>query len=280
MADLVEDLVLLIKTRHAIVTTRTVEEDYAARMVREAALVMHMPAMEWSISDGLHRVEPDTQGLMVGTESLVGALKYMRGNDTQMVYILKDAIRHLKNPVPERLLRDIAGDYVRDRRTVFMIDPGGELPRALHPLAVPYELALPDADEIYELVKTTVAELTRTHQVAVDMDRGQFEKFLGNLRGLTRTEITQAVAGAILADGRLTAGDIDRAIELKRRRLRQTGVLDYIPAQETFPSVGGLKTLRRWLSLRAKTMTADARDTGWRRRGESCCWACRAAERA
>ncbi|KPK85688.1 MAG: hypothetical protein AMJ81_03155 [Phycisphaerae bacterium SM23_33] len=262
MAHLVEDLVRLIQTRHAIVTLQTVEEDFAARTVREAALAMHMPVMEWSVSDGLHRVAPDTCGLMAGTETLTGALRFMRGNDTQMVYVLKDAIRHLNAPAAERLLRDVAADFAQDRRTVFMFAPGGELPAALRPLAVPYELALPDADEIYKLVRKTVRDLSLAGEVVVDLDRVQLQRFLANLCGLTRMEIIQVVAEAVLSDGRLNADDIGRAIELKRQRLRQTGVLDYVPVLEAFPSVGGMKALRRWLSLRAKAMTPEARRYG------------------
>ena len=36
MADLIEDLKLLIRTRHPLVTVRTMEESYAARQIREA----------------------------------------------------------------------------------------------------------------------------------------------------------------------------------------------------------------------------------------------------
>ncbi|KKL21963.1 hypothetical protein LCGC14_2440200, partial [marine sediment metagenome] len=196
------------------------------------------------------------------TETLIGALRFMRGNNTPLRYLFKDALSHLKDPSAERLLRDVAADFARDRRTVFMVDAGGALPASLHPLAAPFELALPDEKEIKDIVRNTARELIRAGNAAVDLSSAEFDRFLANLRGLTRVEVAQAVAEAILSNGRLDAGDIDLAIAVKRRRLRQTGVLDYIPPPDEFPSIGGMANLRGWLSLRAKALTDKARDFG------------------
>ncbi len=262
MANLLEDLKTLIRTRHALVTIATLEEGHAARIICEAARDMDMPVLEWSASTGLHRLSPDQATLIANTEMLAGALRFMRGNDSLMAYIFKDALRHLKDPLTERLLRDVAGYFAHDWRTIFMLDPEGELPASLHPLAVPFELPLPDHTEIYDIVRNTVAELRGLGTGEVTMDRAQLRKFLANLRGLTRLEVSQLVAEAMIRDGRLGPEDIDYAIEVKRRRLRQTGVLDYVPPPEAPPRVGGMKSLHSWLSRRAEALTPAARDYG------------------
>ena len=262
MPDLVEDLKLLIRTRHPIVTIRTVEEAFAARQVSEAARDMGRTAMEWSVADGLRRVIPDSGEMLAGTQALAGALRYMRENPEPNVYVLKDALRYVSDATVERLLRDMAGEVAPDQRTVFLIDPGGELPASLGPLAVPYDLALPDEADIRELVKRTANQLTHFGQLVVEMSRAQYNQFLANLRGLTRVEIGQVVADAILDDGKLDAADIDRAIEAKKQRLRQTGVLDFIPPPESPPAVGGMDRLRKWLSLRAGAWTQEAKQYG------------------
>lgn len=262
MPQLIEDLKLLIRTRHAIVAIQTVEEEFATRQVCEAARDMGRIAMEWTVSDGLRRVIPTPGSPMGNTQQLAGALRYMRDNTQPNIYILKDALGYLKDPAVERLLREAAMEYRRDWRTVFLIDAGGELPAGLQSLTVPFDICLPDAAEIEELVKQTAGELTHQTRVNVGMTTAQYGQFLANMRGLTRMEVTQVVADAILGNGKLTADDIDRPIAAKRHRLRQTGVLDYIPPPQAPPDVGGMDRLRHWLELRDGAWSADAKTFG------------------
>lgn len=264
MPGLVDDLKMLIRTRHPIVTILTPEEQFAARLICEAGREMGLSVLEWSVSDGLRRVQPGSgdSNAVLQTGTLSGALKFIRGNDALNIYIFKDALRHLGDSHTERMLRDVAGDFRHDSRTVFMIDADGKLPAALGSLTVPYELPLPDEKEIRKLVRDTFRKLTQFGEGTVEMNRRQFNRFLGNLRGLTRMEISQVVADAVLSDGKLDAEDVGRAIELKRHHLRRTGVLDYIPAPESPPKVGGMVSLRKWLSRRAKALTPEARQYG------------------
>jgi SpoVK/Ycf46/Vps4 family AAA+-type ATPase len=94
------------------------------------------------------------------------------------------------------------------------------------------------------------------------MSHKQMAQFLSNLRGLTRMEISQVLADAILGEGKITSADISRAMKAKRQRLRQTGVLDYIPPPEVAPEVGGMDNLRTWLARRADAWTPEARQFG------------------
>jgi len=261
MAELLDDLKLLIRTRHAIVTVRTLEEEYSARMVRQAGRELGLPVLEWSLGEGLRRTVP-TADTIGGTGKLLTALKFMSSNESINVYVIREGLRHLGDAASQRALREVATAFTRDSRTVFMIDPSGDVPASLHPLTVPFEMPLPDADEIRKLVKSTFRELTRFGETDVDMTRGQFNQFLTNLRGLTRMEVSQVVADAVLGDGKLSAADVERAIEIKRQRLRQTGVLDYIPSPEDPPSVGGMSNLRKWLQRRSRAFTPEAKKYG------------------
>ena len=113
MAELLEDLKLLIRTRHAIVSIQTLEEEFATRQVCEAARDMGWVAMEWTISDGLRRTIPTPGDTLGNTQALVGALRYMRDNTQPNIYILKDALRYVSDPAVERLLRDTAMEYTQ-----------------------------------------------------------------------------------------------------------------------------------------------------------------------
>ncbi len=117
MTDLLEDLKTLIRTRHAIVTVDTTDEEFASRMIRQAGQELDLVVMEWTVTDGLRRITPTEGGVIASTEPLVAALSFMRANDHDNLYIFKDSLGHLARPKAQRLLRDIGVQFARDRRT-------------------------------------------------------------------------------------------------------------------------------------------------------------------
>lgn len=263
MTELIEDLKLLIRTRHAIVTIRSVEDAFASRMICEAGRDLGRTVMEWTLADGLRRLIPTGGEIIGGTGPLLGALRFIRDNDQPNVYVMKDTLRTVAGDgMAERLLRDMAPIEHSDGKTVFLIDADGDLPASVRSLAVPYDLALPGDAEIAQIIRDTVGQLGRYGKITVELNRQETMQFLANLRGLTRVEISQVVADAVLSNAKITADDIGRACEVKRQRLRQTGVLEYIPPPETPPSIGGMDTLRQWLIRRQDAFTPEAKKFG------------------
>jgi SpoVK/Ycf46/Vps4 family AAA+-type ATPase len=218
--------------------------------------------MEWSISDGLRRVIPTQADAVDKSTSLAEALRFIRQEEGANIYVLKDALRYVGEPANERLLRDLGASPIYQTKTVFMIDAAGELPTSLQTLAVPYDLALPDEQEILDLVRETARQIARFEPVAGDLTGQDKAKFLANLRGLTRMEIAQVVADAILKDGRLDKDAVGLPIEVKQQRLRQTGVLDFIPPPEVTPAIGGMENLRSWMAKRENAWSPEARQFG------------------
>ncbi len=263
MSDLNEDIKLLIRTRHSLVTMRTVEEAYAVKLIREAGKEMGLAVLEWSISDALRQVEPSqSAGHIISTDTLLGALKFMRGNDAINLYVLKDGLRFLNDPATARMLQDVTEEYRSSQRTIFMIDADGRLPDALHLLAVPFDVGLPDEKEINQIVRDTFQEVNAFGNAGVDMSKEEYARFLQSLRGLTRMEISQVVVEAVLSDGKLSAEDIKLAGEAKKKRLRDGGMLDFIAPPATPPDVGGMDNLRKWLSRRQKAFSPEAASFG------------------
>ena len=250
MPEFVDELKLLIRTRHSLVTMETTEEQYASGLIRQAGRDFHMTVLEWTVTDGLHQTFPNASGMIAGTEKLHGALGFIRDNENLQLYVLKGALRFLHEPVAERLIREAAEQCARDTRTIFLIDAEGKLIDSLHHLAVPFEIAPPSDEEIRSIVKRTFRRLTAFGDSQVEMTRSDFGRFVTNMRGLTRAEIAHVVTQAVLANGKLGAEDISLGVEAKRARLRQTGVLDYIPPPEAPPEIGGMERLRQWLDRR------------------------------
>ncbi|NBB95860.1 MAG: AAA family ATPase [Planctomycetes bacterium] len=263
MAHLHEDIKSLIRTRHGIVTVDTLDESFACRSIIEAVDELGLPALEWTVSGGLRKAgsSPTSRGIS-NTEALAGALQHLRHSDMIGVYIFKDALRHIEDAATERLLREVAQQFGRDSRTLLLIDHGGTVPATVRHLTVPLDMPLPDLDEIRAIVKASFQDVTTHLNVDVKLSKAEYEHFIASLRGLTRMEIGQVVADCLLHDGRFGPDDVSRAIDRKRQKLGQTGVLEYMHPPAEPPKIGGMQALRNWLAKRSKAFTPEAREFG------------------
>lgn len=263
MPGLVEDIQRLIRTRHAIVTIRTGEEEYVTRLIIEAAHGYLMPVLEWSLGQKLHRADEPKEGStgILNTDTLLGALMHLHASEMPCLYILKDTLG-LLNPACIRQLREVAAKFCKDSRTLFLVDADGQLPAGLKDLAVPFELPMPDEAEIRLLVRDTYRQTRLNNPISVALTEAHFDQFVQTLRGLTRREITQVLYESMLDDDKLDAADLGRAVEIKRRQLGQEGVLEFLPASEKVVEVGGMSSLRAWLKKRAGALSREAEAFG------------------
>jgi SpoVK/Ycf46/Vps4 family AAA+-type ATPase len=123
-------------------------------------------------------------------------------------------------------------------------------------------MPLPDTQEIERIVRRSFNELKKYADVKVSITPDDFARFISSLRGLTRMEIGQVVAEALLGNDRFCAEDIDRAIDRKRQKLGETGVLEYMHPPAKPPKIGGMVALRDWLTKRQRAFTPEAREFG------------------
>ena len=88
------------------------------------------------------------------------------------------------------------------------------------------------------------------------------EKFVDASIGLTRLEIENCIAKAIVSDHKLNEDDIRDILEEKKQIIRKTGILEFIDTKLNLNDVGGLETLKRWLDLRSHCFDVDAKQFG------------------
>ena len=89
---------------------------------------------------------------MTGTNNLVDALRHIDKTPQNGVYTLLDAHPYLQDPGNVRLIREIAQGYAQCARTLVFVSPKLELPPELHHLTARFEIALPDAARIRQIV--------------------------------------------------------------------------------------------------------------------------------
>jgi SpoVK/Ycf46/Vps4 family AAA+-type ATPase len=85
-----------------------------------------------------------------------------------------------------------------------------------------------------------------------------FARLVENLNGLTASDAERLVRHAIFAHGALAMSDIPEVQSAKYELLNRGGTLSYEPASAKFSDVGGLQTLRRWLTSRKPAFDGTA----------------------
>lgn len=257
-----DDLNLLIRSRHALILIETIEEQRAVDLIRRTCDSLKYPMYVWTVVDGLRRVLPVVQDGYTDTENPAIALAHLSTIGYTGVFVFKDLSKHLKDPGVARRLRDLAILFARDERTVILVDHDGDLPAPLDRIAVPFELRLPNDEEIEAILRRTFHDLGKVATVASKLTRANLSAIVTGLRSLTEHEIERAVSRAVMDDDCLNADDIPRLLDYKRRVFVRGGVLEHVAVSPADAEVGGLVNLRSWLDKRRDGLTRQAAEFG------------------
>jgi SpoVK/Ycf46/Vps4 family AAA+-type ATPase len=143
-----------------------------------------------------------------------------------------------------------------------MIDHSDTTSLAVSANSTRYFIAPPVDDEIEEILKRSLAKINRRSAITIDVSRSQLAAIVGNLRGLSRWQIEQAVAATVADDRTFNADDLMTVIRAKRQILQAAGVLEFVDTPASMDEIGGLSRLKKWLHQRKDAMREDAREMG------------------
>lgn len=117
------------------------------------------------------------------------------------------------------------------------------------------DFSLPSIDEISELVDRLIG-------AKIKLVGETREQLLKACQGLTRCRITRVLAKCLARFGKVDETSIAEVIEEKRQTIRETGILEFIPAVAGLESVGGLENLKAWVKVRSHSFSDKAREYG------------------
>jgi len=241
----VEELRLLIRSRHPILYVETHEEERLVRLLAVCCAELKLAFFTWSVTQGLFRHGFGTGIYDTGAPGK--ALRHIRAAGLPAVYLLRDFQPYLEEPEIVRALRDLGQQGDDGRVTVVLSAPSIELPAELRKLAARYRLRLPDEAQVRRAVFETLLELSRNQKFVNRLSEAETRRFVQNLRGLTLNEIHRVVSRCVLDDGVLDAADLPRALEAKRARVEESGILEFYDVGEELSPLGGLRNLKAWL---------------------------------
>jgi SpoVK/Ycf46/Vps4 family AAA+-type ATPase len=145
---------------------------------------------------------------------------------------------------------------------LIIISPVLTVPVELEKEFVVIDYDLPVFEEMSELLEGIIEVVSASQDVVVDLNPETKERLIKASLGLTRSEAENAFARAIVLDKRLDKDDIDKVLEEKKQAIRKSKLLEYYEAREDFGNVGGLDSLKDWLSKRSVAFTQKAIEFG------------------
>jgi len=261
-ASSVHDLETLILSFHPVVAIETVEEDRVAGLLAEVAGELELAHFAWSIHRGLERVPGGDPVATQWTQEPAKLLAHLEGMSLEAVYHLRDFARHLEDPRTERALRELAKRFAASHSTLVLTGRSIRLPPDVEHLAVHYQLRMPSAEELRPVVQEVLRSLGQRRRLKVDLGADEWDRLLDALAGLTLNQARQAVARAVLDDERLDASDIAGVLDRKAGILRQQGLLEYYPAEDSPYELGGFARLKAWLERARVGFRPEARELG------------------
>ena len=259
LATSVHDLKSLVLSFHPVIVIETVEEDRVSGLLHNVAGDLHVAHFSWTITTGLQKLPGDEPIATQWTTDPFQLLSHIEGLSIEAVFHLRDFARHFETPQVVRQFRDLAKRFATTRSTLVLTGRTVELPDELEHQAVHYPLRMPGREELKPVVASVLRSLGGRRKVPVELEPDEFDSLLGALSGLTLNQARQAVAEAVIDDGRLDASDIPRVIDRKAQLLRRDGVLEYYPAEDNPFALGGFEKLKEWLARARMGYTKEAR---------------------
>jgi len=254
-----DELRLLINSRHPIITVETAEEERLEALLADVATESGVPLYEWSVTTGLARARGAPLYNSDNPEQAVANIALIQGDG---IFLLKDFARYCDNDKICRRLRDLAEKFRTVRRSIVLTAAKIELPPDLEGDAMPFQLGLPEAEDLLPGVKQVLADLNREERIPIGLDVVAMKQLAQNLVGLPEEEALRALRKSVLARGKADTGLLDAVLETKREALKTEGLIESVRRDTSFADVAGLRHLRDWIGKRKSALTVEGRRFG------------------
>jgi AAA+ superfamily predicted ATPase len=251
-----ERLDLYLRARFTLIVLVTPEEERALETVKAVCERTGRPCLTWDVADGFQTLAGKAPS--PSARDPLTALEQVDKVDGEPLFVLKDFHEFWDDARVKRKLRSVAQQLKFTKKSIVVTTPSSEIPGELKDEAVVVEFPSPQATELDQVLQ----RLAKTPGVKVRLTPLGREKLVQAAMGLTASQAQRVFAKAIVRDGVLDDQDIDLVTEEKKQVIRESEALEFYAATETPDDVGGLGVLKKWLRLRERAFSQEARDYG------------------
>ncbi len=255
-----------IKARYAVLVIESFEEERVLRELQGIAQSINHELYIWNSTDGV-TLANGSSASQDKTLDFTAALKFCENRAKEQgsrnIFVFCDADGYLNSKAPavnRRRLRDFAIN-IRKKGYVsncIIIAPTFEITTDLQKEITLIDFPLPSREEVKEIISSFLNNYKGMDGVTIDVNSDLLEKFVDASIGLTKLEIDNSFARALVSNRRIVASDLKGILSEKKQIIRKTGILEYIDSQLNLNDVGGLQTLKKWLELRSHCFGEEA----------------------
>lgn len=256
--DNVNDLYLLLRSRHPLLVAPSDDEERVLALIVEVCRRDRVPVWTWSATTGLARQGQDPA---YNTTSLGGAFSFIPDAGKPAVFVFHDAHPFLGDPVNARRLKEVASG-LRAPSSIVLVGPSSDVPAELESLAYVWRLKPPDRTELRETAARTLRDLEKSG-LRLAIDGSAFEAMVDALAGLSIREAERLIQRVAFDDGEVDESDLPRLRQAKAELLAADGALELFDAIDGgLDRVGGCEALKGWLDVRKRALDSGGAASG------------------
>ncbi len=255
-----------IKARYAVLVIASFEEERVLRELQGIAQSINHELYIWNSTDGVTYANGSSAS-QEKTLDFTAALRFCENRAKEQgsrnIFVFCDADSYLNSKAPavnRRRLKDFAMN-IRKKGYVsncIIIAPTFEITTDLQKEITLVDFPLPSREEVKDIITSFLNNYKGMQGVTIDVNNELLEKFVDASVGLTKLEIDNSFARALVSNRRIDASDLNGILSEKKQIIRKTGILEYIDSQLNLNDVGGLQTLKNWLELRSHCFGDEA----------------------
>jgi SpoVK/Ycf46/Vps4 family AAA+-type ATPase len=253
-----EEVADLIRARYALIYWVSDEEGRVEESLKKLCIEREMRLEVWSITEGMRTICNGTGERDI--RDPLKALDHVNRGEGRAVYVLRDFHPFLKEPSVVRKLRDLATSLRKTKKSLMMLSPVQKVPPEIEKSvsSIVY-WDLPDRMEIETIARRLVPQAPQATQDMVATDSTFMEKVVEAALGLTEVEAENVFAKSMV---RTHTFDMKTILDEKKQIIRKNGLLEYYEKTEALANIGGMETLKEWLTKRRHAFGSRARDFG------------------
>ena len=185
--DASHELEVLLRSRIPLLLIESRDETRVLQMLTSISVRIardaHTPMFEWTVTDGLKRIDVDLGPPQRHNAEPLEILRHIRATTVAGVYVLVDFHPYLAEPLHVRLIKDICLGYEQVARTMVLLSDELSLPHELEQFSARCELAVPDREERRALVQEVAQEWLKANPgQRVQADRNALDLLVENLK--------------------------------------------------------------------------------------------------
>ncbi len=251
-----EDFDLCLRARYPLIYIPTPEEERVEGAIAAAAKRQGNRAVYiWDFVDGYQGNPSDAGFAQRNPLQALDLIEKIPAN-APAIFILRDFHRFLEDVAISRKLRNLARSLKSQPKNVVLLAAGLTIPNDLSEVLTVLDFPLPTLTDIRTEIERMLAA------TGLPLSTKTLEEIVRSCQGLSMERIRRVLSKAIATHGSLEIDDLELILAEKRQIIRQTQILDFVPASEAITDIGGLDNLKDWLLRRGGSFSEQAREYG------------------